>query len=118
MDHLNGHTKDVNIIGFNTQGAKSNVPYITKLILDYDVIYLSEHWLSNAEKSIIENLIQPQHKLLFSSAEKKIMGRPYGGNCFIINESVAGTGTIIHEDNNILAIKVIKNDKTFIYIGV
>ena len=98
---------NIKVIGLNTQGLKSNIPYVENLISDYDVIFISEHWLSNAEKSVIENtIIPPQWKLHFSPADKQPMGRPYGGNCFIVNTAKVGKTTVIHEGSNILAIKL------------
>ena len=75
---------DIKVIGLNTQGLKSNGPYVTNLISGYDIIFLSEHWLSNAEKLIIEKMMKPHNSLHFTSAKKQIMGRPYGWNCFIV----------------------------------
>ena len=109
---------DVQLIGLNTPGLKSNVPYIRNLVKNYDVIFLSEHWLSNAEKKIFEDITSDRHNIHFSPAEKQPKGRPYGGICFIVNKAAVGKTTIIHEDSNILAIKSTINDKTYVYIGV
>ena len=67
---------------------------------------------------VIEKMRKPQNSLHFTSAKKQIMDRPYGGNCFIINKTAAGKSTIIHEDSNVLAIKVTNNNKSYIIIGV
>ena len=102
---LQQYTVNNNLIGFNTQGFKSNVPYI------------SEHWLSNAEKPIIKDLCS-QHTLFFSPAEKNLSGRAYSGNCFLVNETKAGNTEVIHEDPHILAIKTSLNQKVYIIVGV
>ena len=62
-------------------------------------------------------MMEPQNSLHFTSAKKQIMGRPYGGNCFIINETAAGKSTIIREDSNRLAIKATNNNKSYVIIG-
>ena len=43
----------LNITGLNTHGLKSNVPFISDLISLNDITFISEHWLSDAEKPII-----------------------------------------------------------------
>ena len=63
-------------------------------------------------------MMKPHNSLHFTSAKKQIMGRPYGGNCFIVNVTTAGKSTIIHEDSNVLAMKVTNNNKSYIIIGV
>ena len=46
----------VRIIGVNTHGLKSNSVYIASLIESNDIIFICEHWLSNAEKLIVAEL--------------------------------------------------------------
>ena len=60
----------LNIIAFNSQGYKSNSSYITSLTERHDIIFLFEHWLSNAEKSLLQNSINKIHNLIFNPAEK------------------------------------------------
>ena len=116
MDSTNKNL--INIKGLNTQGLKSNIEYITELLQQTDILFLSEHWLSNAEKSILDNLRRNTHTLYFTPAEKQPAGRPYGGNCFIIKNSVAEKISIIHEDKHILAAHIISNDRNMVIIGV
>ena len=109
---------DIKVAGFNTHGLKSNVPFVTNLINSFDVLFVSEHWLSNAERLVIKDIVSPCHKIHFSSAEKQASGRPYGGNVFIVNSINAGATTIVHEEPHILAIKATLNSKSYIYIGL
>ena len=105
--HINKQTDiELNITTLNTQGFKTNIMYINNLINQSDVLFLSEHWLSNAEKSLLENISQTTHKLLFTPTEKKIAGRPYGGNCFLIRNQLVNEHHVIYEDSNILAIQL------------
>ena len=109
---------DVKITTLNTHGLKSNIPYISDMLMSNDIIFISEHWLSNAEKPVIKELISQNQKLHFNPAEKKGTGRPYGGTCFIVNKEKVGNTTVVHEDQHILAIKSTVNDTPQIYVGL
>lgn len=109
--------KAIRIVGFNTQGFKSNVPYVESLAKEFDIVFLCEHWLSNAEKHIAENT-STSHKLFFSSAEKGINGRPFRGNCFLVNQALASQTEVIHEDSHIFAIKISATKTPRLVIGV
>lgn len=62
------------IISLNSQGLKNNLTYVQKLIDSHDVTFISEHWLSNAELSLVKDILPANHKLHFSSAEKTNKG--------------------------------------------
>ena len=109
---------NVNVIALNTHGLKSNVPYVKSILMSNDIIFISEHWLSNAEKPVIKDLISKNHKLHFNPAEKKGTGRPFGGTCFVVNKEKVGNTTVVHEDQHILAIKSTINNRPHIYIGL
>ena len=105
-------------MAFNTHGLKSNLPYIDNLISNNDITFISEHWLSNAEKPIINDISAKKRKLHFNPAEKKATGRPYGGTCFIINTERVGETVVVHEDQHILAVRCSINSKSYIFIGL
>merc|ERR1712050_120433 len=95
----------INIKSLNTQGFKSNVDHVNSLLQNTDILFISEHWLSNAEKIVIDNIIKNNtHSLFFTAAEKQSAGRPYGGNCFLTRNSVVKKVNVLHEDKNILAL--------------
>ena len=109
---------NVKVISLNVQGAKSNITFINNLIQTYHIIFISEHWLSNAEKMLMKDPLSKDHKLHFSTAEKKATGRPFGGNLFVVNKSVIGNTTVVHDDPHILAIKTTGKLKSYLVIGV
>ena len=113
-----GNSKLINMLSLNTQGFKSNYAYISSLLKTNDIIFLSEHWLSNAEKYLVSNVAKPTHNVYFNSAEKQMKGRPYGGNCFIINKDLSENISIIHEDTNILAVKIMPNQRNILIMGI
>ena len=91
------------ITSINTQGLKSNADYVAHLLDLNDIIFVCEHWLSNAEKILIDNL-SDVHKPYFSPAKQGPSGRPFGGNCFLVSKKIRNI-KILHEDPNILAIQ-------------
>ena len=109
---------DTKIISLNTQGLKSNLMYVKTLFTNYDITFISEHWLSNAEKSILSDSVADGYNIHFSPAEKKITGRPFGGNLFVVNKSAVGTTSVVHEDPHILAIKTSTHLNPYLFIGV
>ena len=109
----------VRLIGFNTQGLKSNVVYISELIDNHDIIFLCEHWLSNSEETIVKDISSQTHNYLLSTAEKHPVGRPFGGNCFVIRKNIFTNISVIHEEKSIFAIKVTISEKiNYIIIGL
>ncbi|XP_065675632.1 uncharacterized protein LOC136091848 [Hydra vulgaris] len=105
------------LCAFNCQSFKSNSYYISKLLKYFDIIFISEHWLLNIESFLLDNVALLTHNVIFHAAEKNTHGRPYGGNAFFIKKGMSSFH-IIHEDENILAIKGTINKRHLIFIGV
>nr|XP_047143073.1 uncharacterized protein LOC124817264 [Hydra vulgaris] len=87
------------------------------LLKSFDIIFISEHWLLNIESFLLNNIALLTHKVFFHAAEKNTHGRPYGGNAFMVRKKWSSF-YIIHEDENILAIKGTLNNRNLIFIGV
>ena len=113
MTHGN---KEVKITSINTQGLKSNSEYISSLLDTNDIIFVCEHWLSNAEKVLLKNL-SLRHTPYFTPAEKGPNGRPFGGNCLLVSKEFRNI-KIIHDDPNILAIQFNCNNVNMLIIGI
>ena len=45
-----GNVNELQVTSINTQGLKSNSEYLSSLLDTNDIIFVCEHWLSNAEK--------------------------------------------------------------------
>ena len=106
----------VSICSLNTHGLKSNTEYIHGLLNKFDIIFISEHWLSKAEESILKT--QKSHQLILTPAEKAPAGRPFGGNCFLVSHQLQAKVEVMHEDANILSIRLTSNSFKIIFIGV
>ena len=105
------------ICSLNCHGFKSIIPYISSLLSSNDILFLSEHWLSDSETFLMHNITR-DHLMIFHPVQKRQQGRPFGGNSFLIRKTKFEQVDIIHEDDHILCIKLIKNNKTFIIAGV
>ena len=53
------------LCAFNCQSFKSNVAYILSLTQSHDIVFLSEHWLSNLEHFLLD-LVKTTHTTFFS----------------------------------------------------
>ena len=109
--------KQVNFISLNCHGLKANISYVESLLNSYDVIFLSEHWLSNFERPLLKN-ISVSHHILFQNAEKHANGRPFGGNCFLVNKDLFKSFDILHQDKHIFSLKLTCSESPIILIGV
>ena len=96
----------------------SNSTFIQTLFENYHITFISEHWLSKAEKMLIKGRLNKNFTLHFSSAEKKSIGRPSGGNLFVINKSSVGNTSVVYEDSHIYAIKTSGKLRPYLFIGV
>ena len=67
----------VNITSHNAHGLKGNIDYTASMLKTNNVIFICEHWLSNAEKIILDNIATPTHTSYFTQAEKGPSGRPF-----------------------------------------
>ena len=116
---VNNTVNTVNIKSLNTQGLKSNTTHVSQLTENTDILFISEHWLSNAEKIILQNINKNGlHHIIFSGAEKQESGRPFGGNCFFVRKSVAEKVNVVHQDKNILAIQLKSSTVNLVIVGV
>ena len=107
----------LNIVGFNTQGLKSNISYISSLIKEFNIVFICEHWLSKAEKFVLEDMCKESHTLLFNTAEKSPSGRPFQGNCFLVDRILAPHIEIIHKDARVFAFKLCSASFPLLVIG-
>ena len=112
---MNGN-REVKITSINTQGLKSNSEYISTLLTTNDILFVCEHWLSNAEKVVLTNLSN-RHDPYFTPAEKGPNGRPFGGNCFMVSKEFKNI-QVVHEDSHILAIKFNCNGVNMLIVGI
>ena len=115
----------MNLATFNCKNFKSNFHYLKELINSHDISFIIEHWLSD-EEAFLFNQLSDQHSILFQSdfsvancsGSTKRRGRPFGGKCWVVKNDVKIKS---HEviNNDISIIEVAKNSsESFILVGV
>ena len=112
-------SKLIKIAALNTAVAKENFVYIKELIKNNNIVFLSEPWLSNLEKFLINNLCEENESIFFSSPMETLnsIGRPWGGLCCIIKKEIKIINVEnIEEGISILNISV--NNEKYSIIGV
>ena len=84
-------TKSFKIVTFKCNGLKSSISYISKLLMENDIIFLNEHWLQVGEISSVNGLFSDDVCFLKSivNPELVLKGRPYGGVGFICRLQMA-----------------------------
>ena len=107
----------ITALSLNCHGIKSNIPYIQYLTNHFHAIFLSEHWLSNLEDILLHNISQTHH-IVFHAAQKHASGRPFGGNCFLLQKTLFSSIEVIHEDEHIFVIKVLIHGTPLILVGL
>ena len=73
----------MNIVAYNCSGFKPNFMYINKLTTIYDCIFLSETWLTQAERHLVHNYKQ-DFQIIYTPEQKHINGRPFGGTLLLL----------------------------------
>ena len=79
---------NINVVGFNTNGAKRNLNFI-QYLCKYDLIFLSETWLLEADSINFLSNLSVKHFVVHKSDMiiYPIRGRPFGGRAFILSKS-------------------------------
>ena len=79
------------ITSFNCQNFKSNRVLIDKIVQNFDVIFLCEHWLNSEEYYLLTERYT-NHNLFFQSdmevSALETRGRPFGGKCWLVSKSL------------------------------
>ena len=89
---------DLNIIALNCNGYKANCVYIKKLIKSYNVIHLTETWLTDMESHLLEPYKKDFH-IIIQPGNCHQFGRPFGGTALLLQKSIFDNiNTVIKED--------------------
>lgn len=68
------------IVSYNCQNFKANKLMIERLINEYDICFLIEHWLDKNEKYLLNDFKSTHHILFHAHYDKTVnkKGRPFG----------------------------------------
>jgi len=87
---------DIKLCTFNCKNFKANTLTVEKFVADNDICFFVEHWLVNKEAYLF-NSICSEHSIIyksdfdkhsFSTCGAKRRGRPFGGTCWVVKESL------------------------------
>ena len=110
--------KSIKLVSLNTHGLKTNISYVKYLLETYDIVFLTELWLIDEDKFVIEELCKDRNLVFFpaqQSANKK--GRPAGGLAWVIkSETTILDSEIISP--NISKLNILINDELLSLIGL
>ena len=85
----------MNLATFDCKNLKSNFHYLKELINSHDISFIIEHWLSD-EEDFLFNQLSDKHSILFQSdfsfancpGSTRRRGRPFGGKCWVVKNDV------------------------------
>ena len=117
-------SKQFKCVSFNCLGYKSSAGFIEELCKEYDICFLSEHWLRPSELNSVQSLYKDKyvwtHLKSSVNPEMVCVGRPHGGVGFMCREMKDVTYQILQVDSDrVCAIQVIvKEEIVLTCIGV
>ena len=112
-----GGSTEIKLVTLNTHGLKGNALYIENIVQLNDIIFLAERWLLDFETFLLDQ-ISSSHVPITQSGQKHESGRPFGGHCFFVKNTLSQNVNILHKDEHILAIEISLGDSQFIIIGI
>ena len=110
----------LNVVGFNVNGFTSSEPYIIKLCNSFDIVCLSEHWLSGPELYRLKlpkvNVVGKCSDELKDSPPDK--GRGFGGVAIMWREGLIGSEIRGIQSDRVVAVRFKCEDKDLIIISI
>ena len=98
---------------YNVHGANEvTLSYINRVMPDFDILFVQEHWLHKSQMHLFEDHIDNVHVLGVSgmSDEQINVGRPFGGCAIIWRDSLSCAVKPIEVRNNRLCIVRLDHD--------
>ena len=108
--------ENTNFISLNCHGIKANFKYIDFLSSTYDIIFLSETWITETEKILLHNF-QKDFYIFFEPAKQGLTGRPYGGTAMMIKRTLPSPELLSKTDFN-TTVKIPLKNYDLLIIGV
>ena len=97
------NTSSINIGSFNSRGLnQSKRAYIVSLFSKLDILFLHEHWLSDAQLAVLGNIAENVSYTGVSgfSSSDILTGRPYGGCAILWRSNLTMTVTELDTGSN------------------
>ncbi len=98
------------IVTWNCKNFKTNVPWLTSIGMDFDILLLQETWLFDFEENLVSSLF-PNCTCITASSMKNnknsTRGRPFGGTAVIIKKEFnSAIISVKKDDPRILSIEL------------
>ena len=107
----------INLVALNCYGYKGNCVYIEKLTKSYDLIHLTETWLTKSENHLLSTY-RKEFYIIIQPASRHEFGRPFGGSVLLLRKNIFHEiDTIIQEDYGTVVKTYCKN-RLLIIAGV
>ena len=81
----------------NCHGFKTNSDYINLLSKSHDILYLSELWITESEKHLLDTY-KNEFTLYFQPGSQGAAGRPFGGTALLVRKSLPKPELIMKND--------------------
>ncbi len=80
----------MNIVTYNCQNFKANHLIVKNLINSYDICFFIEHWLGSNDAYLFNNICSNNSIIFkaFYDCTTNRKGRPFGGTCWVIHNSL------------------------------
>src|SRR6267154_5886360 len=120
------HSYNLKICSYNMFGFNNGLPMLNSLCINFDVIFLQEHWLSSNDLCKLNyvdiNFTSFGVSAMNSKMENGIFsGRPFGGTAFLVKSNLLKFFTLIEvdaESGRFLALRYCRNPVDLILINV
>ena len=109
-------TTNTNFVGLNCHGFKTNADYIKGLSESHEILFLSELWITEAEKTLLHNY-NKDFNIYFQPANQGLSGRPYGGTALLIKKSLPAP-ELIQKNEYATIVKLKLQNFDLLVIGV
>ena len=81
----------LNFVSLNVKNFKTNYLYVSNLVQNNDIFYLTETWLNDSEVNQFESIFNNYN--IFHQSDMSIedsyqlRGRPFGGKCWLLKSN-------------------------------
>ena len=106
----------VKISALNTNGFRGNYLYIDEITKQYDITFISEHWLISDQIYLLNKIIH--NKIIHVNPAEDTRGRPSGGTAWIIHEQLDTHCKYLSHGKHFSEIEINMNGTKYCLIGV
>jgi exonuclease III len=114
--------EELRVCSFNCRGVKSSTSELQKLCDTNDIVLAQETWLLDNELTYLGDIHTDFYAKGISSVDTRnnvLVGRPHGGLAILWRKTLCESCKVIEmNDERLMAIEAVCNNKTFLFINV